>query len=190
MPMSPTQEIQFIEQYYTALYSDDQLPQFGTDPLTSVPFDRQALTDALRALPGTKALALDGMPALVWKHFAEDLAPHIMNTFVECWMGSRIRPPVHWTTGWIHLLPKPNKTPSKPQALRPICLQHPVNKVFAGIQYHLILIQVYPILRQLPLFAYLPSRGTRDCLLIVASHCRQVRDTCSHFRSRPNGAGL
>ena len=74
MPLSPTQEIQLIEQYYTALYSDDQLPQFGTDPLTSAPFDRQALTDALRALPGTKALAPDGIPALVWKHFAEDLA--------------------------------------------------------------------------------------------------------------------
>ena len=105
-------------------------------------------------------------------------------------MGSRIQPPAHWTTGWIFLLPKPNKTPSKPQALRPICLQHPVNKVFAGIQCRLILSQAYPILRQLPLYAYLPSRGTRDCLLIVASHCRQVRDTCSHFRSSPNAPGM
>ena len=190
MPLSPTQEIQLIEQYYTALYSDDQLPQFGTDPLTHAPFDRQALTEALRALPSTKALAPDGIPALVWKHFAADLAPHVMNTFVECWMGSQIRPPVHWTTGWIHLLPKPKKTPSKPQALRPICLQHPVNKVFAGIQCNLILTQAYPLLRQLPLFAYLPSRGTRDYLLIVASHCRQVRDTCSHFRLRPNAPGM
>ena len=188
--LSPTQEIQQIEQYYIALYSDDHQPQFNTDPITVAPFDCQALTDALRALPSTKALAPDGIPALVWKHFAKDLAVPIMNTFVECWMGSRIQPPEHWTTGWIFLLPKPNKTPSKPQALRPICLQHPVSKVFAGIQCRLILSQAYPILRQLPLYAYLPSRGTRDCLFIVASHCRQIRDTCSHFRSSPNAPGM
>ena len=190
MSLSPTQEIQQIEQYYTALYSDDHQPQFNTEPITVAPFDCQALTEALRALPGTKALAPDGIPALVWKHFATDLAEPIMNTFVECWMGSRIQPPPHWTTGWIFLLPKPNKTPSKPQALRPICLQHPVSKVFAGLQCRLILSQAYPTLRQLPLYAYLPSRGTRDCLLIVASHCRQVRNTCSHFRSSPNAPGM
>ena len=190
MPLSPTQEIQQIEQYYTALYSDDHLPRFNTDPIQVAPFDCQAMTDALRALPSTKALAPDGIPALVWKHFATELALPVMNTFVECWMGARIQPPPHWTTGWIHLLPKPNKTPSKPQAFRPICLQHPVNKAFAGIQCHLILSQAYPTLRQLPLYAYLPSRGTRDCLLIVASHCRQVRDTCSQFRSSPNAPGM
>ena len=76
------------------------------------------------------------------------------------------------------------------KALRPICLQHPVNKAFAGIQCQLILAQTFPTLRQLPLYAYLPSRGTRDCLLIVASHCRQVRDTCSQFRSSPNAPGM
>ena len=25
---------------------------------------------------------------------------------------------------------------------------------------------------------------------MVASHCRQVRDTCSHFRLRPNAPGM
>ena len=190
MPLSPTQEIQQIEQYYIALYSDAHLPRFNTEPLQSAPFDCQVMTDALRALPSTKALAPDGLPALVWKHFATELALPVMNTFVECWMGSHIQPPSHWTTGWIHFLPKPNKTPSKPQALRPICLQHPVNKAFAGIQCQLILAQTFPTLRQLPLYAYLPSRGTRDCLLIVASHCRQVRDTCSQFRSSPNAPGM
>ena len=163
MPLHPSQEIQLIEQYYTALYLDDQLPHFGTDPLTSLPFDCQEMTKALRALSNTKALAPDGIPALVWKHFVADLVPHVMNTFAQYWMGDQIRPPVHWTTGWIHLLPKPNKTPSKPQALRPICLQHPGNKILVGIQYKLIMNQAFSTLRQLPLFTYLPYRGTRNC---------------------------
>ena len=37
-------------------------------------------------------------------------------------------------------------------------------------------------------FCALPR--TRDCLLILASHCRQVRDTCSQFGSSPNAWGL
>ena len=73
-------------------------------------------------------------------------------------MGSHIQPLSHWTTGWIHLLPKRNKTLSKQQALRPIGLQHPVNKAFAGIQCQLILTQTFPTLRQLPLYPSVPSR--------------------------------
>ena len=163
---------------------------FGTDPLTRLPFDCQEMTNALRALSSTKALAPDGIPALVWKHFAADLAPHIMNTFAQCWMGDQVRPPVHWTTGCVHLLPKPNKIPSKPQALRPICLQHPANKVLVGIQCKLIMSQAFSTLRQLPLFAYLPHRGTRDCLLIVSDPYRRVRDLCHNYGLRPNAPGI
>ena len=30
----------------------------------------------------------------------------------------------------------------------------------------------------MPLFVYLPHRNTKDCLLIISDHCRQVRDLC------------
>ena len=36
-------------------------------------------------------------------------------------------------------------------------------------------------LRTMPLFAYLPHRGTRDCLLLVSEHCRTVRTLCQQF---------
>lgn len=130
------------------------------------------MRDELRAMPSMKTLAPDGFLAFILKHFADDLAPFVHATFEQCWLGDMIRPPAHWAPGWIHLLPKPNKAPSKPRALRPICLQHLVNKVIAGIQYRLIMRQAFPTLRQLPLFAYMPHRGTRDCLLIVSDHCR------------------
>ena len=78
---------------------------------------------------------------------------------------------------------KPNKAPNKPEALRPICLQYPMNKVLLGIHYRLDLQTIFPFLRQLPLLAYMPHRVTEDCLLIVSSHCRQVRELCTeHLR--------
>lgn len=48
----------------------------------------------------------------------------------------------------------------------------------------------FSTLFQLPLYTYLPSRGIRDCLLFVAAHCRQVRDLCQNYRSRPDALGL
>ena len=182
MPLAPQQELISIEQYYTNLFAD---PHFGSPelaPLTKFPFDRQDVFTKLLHLPSTKALAPDGLPALIWKHFAHDLVDPLMHQIHQVWLSRPIHLPVHWTTGWIHLLPKPNKSPSKPQALRPICLQHPVNKILAGIQCKQIIQQTFDRLRCLPLYAYLPHRGTRECLLIVAEHCRTVRMMCKEVK--------
>ena len=65
-----------------------------------------------------------------------------------------------------------------PQALRPICLQHPVNKVVSGILIQHVMHHAFPKLRNLPLYAYLPARNTTDCLLLVSQHCHQVRASC------------
>ena len=189
MPLNPTQEIQAIERYYAELYLDASLPDFGRQPLTYLSFDCQDVRDALRDMPRMKDLAPDDFLAYIWKHFADDLAPYVRATFEYCWLGNEITPPPHWIVGWIHLLPKPNKVPSKPRALRPICLQHPVNKVAAGIQCRFIIRIAYSILCQFPFFAYMPHRGTRDYLLII-DHCRQVRDMCQTFRPRPDAPGL
>ena len=47
MPLHPSQEIQLIEQYYTVLYSDENLPSFRIGPLTCLPFDCQEMAKAL-----------------------------------------------------------------------------------------------------------------------------------------------
>ena len=41
-------------------------------------------------------------------------------------------------------------------------------------------------LRTMPLFAYLPHRGTKDCLLLVSDHCRTVQTLC-HQHTRDPG---
>ena len=47
-----------------------------------------------------------------------------------------------------------------------------------------------PSLCRVPLFAYLPRRGTQDCLLLTSEHCRQVKALCQHHKSDPLKSGL
>ena len=116
--MNPQQELQSIEQYYTAFFIDSNFSDLELPPLTRLPFDRQDVLTELLNLPSTKALAPDGLPALIWRHFAHDLVDPLMHQIIRVWLNHPIELPTHWTTGWIHLLPKPNKSPNKPQALR------------------------------------------------------------------------
>ena len=41
---------------------------------------------------------------------------------------------------------------------------------------------VFPYLLGAPLYAYLPHHGTKDCLLLVSDHCRQVKALCQHHQ--------
>ena len=183
MPLTPQQELQSIEQYYTSLFADQNFSDPEVHSLTRLPFDRQAVLTELLNLPSTKVLAPDGLPGLIWKHVAHDFVDPTMHQINRIWLNHPIKLPDHWTTGWIHLLPKPNKSPNKPQALRPICLQHPVNKILAGIQCKQIVHHTFDRLRCLPLYAYLPHRGTRECILIGVEHCRTVRMMCKDVKS-------
>ena len=84
------------------------------------------------------------------------------------WCHDCSQPPAHSTTGWIHLLLKPLKSPHRPEALRPICLQHPMNKILTGLHCQLLRQIVLPQICRMPLYAYLPDRSTKDCLLIIS----------------------
>ena len=80
--------------------------------------------------------------------------------------------------GWFRLIPKPGNSCNKPQALRPICLQHPLCNVASSFAARSIMQYSVPQLIKFLLYAYLPHRGTTDCLLRVSEHCRIVRDRC------------
>ena len=165
-PMTPRQELDSLIAHFGQLFTDadfDLTPQ----PLSCLPFTQDDLTDGLSRLPSTKALAPDGFPAVVWRHFAHALAPIVYQAATHAWVNSEGSPPTHWSMGWLHMLSKPNKPPNKPAALRPICLlclQHPVNEVMTGIHCSQIMQIAFDQLRTMPLSAYLPNQGTRDCL--------------------------
>ena len=131
-PLSPCLELQQIVQYFTDLFADIAFEP-PRRPALQVPFTVDELIAGLSRLPMTKALAPEGIPAIVWKEFAPALGPLISRSIENTWNSSDALPPEHWSAGWLHLLAKPGKACNKPSALRPICLQHPLNKVVSGI---------------------------------------------------------
>ena len=60
----------------------------------------------------------------------------------------------------------------------------------SSIHCRLLLDQAHVSLCQMPMYAYMPHRGTRDCLLTVSHHCRQVRKLCITHRKDDDKAGL
>ena len=48
----------------------------------------------------------------------------------------------------------------------------------------------FPSLRCTPLYAYLPSRDSKDCLLLLSDHCRQIKALCQIHIRDPAAHGL
>ena len=165
-----------------AFYLVIQIWSHHRPALQALPFTESELLDGFYKLPATKALAPNGFPAIVWKAIAHDLTPILYKSLYDHYCRQNPLPPEHWSAGWLHLLAKPGKACNRPEALRPICLQHPVSKVVSGILTQRVMDSAYPQLRQLPLYAYLPGRSTADCLLLTSAHCRAVREACQQTR--------
>ena len=186
-PLSPQQELDELVQYFGTQFHDPDFLQPDLPPLQVLPFDEDAVYEALRRMPATKAVAPPSLPAIVWKALAPELASSTYHALAHWWSVNPPQAPDDWTAGWLHLIPKPGKPSTKPQALRPICLQHPVCKVASSFVTTQLLQYSIDKLRRLPLYAYLPNWSTADCLLRVSHHCRQVRDDCQ-LRSKDNSA--
>ena len=134
-------------------------------------------------MPATKAVAPPSLPAIVRKALAPELTSSIYHAMAHWWSVNPPQAPDEWTAGWLHLIPKPGKPSTRPQVLRPICLQHPVCKVASSFVTTQLLQYTIDKFRRFPLYAYLPHRSIVDCLLRVSHHCRQVRDDC-HLHSK------
>ena len=138
-PLSQAQELARLTQYYQELFTDSQAPIMTPPALNQLPFTEADVLHELQHLLVTKALAPDGFPALIWRHFASILTPVMFPCISHAWCQNQNLPPSHWSAGWLHLLAKPNKIPNQPAALRPICLQHPMHKVMSSIHCRLFL---------------------------------------------------
>ena len=65
-----------------------------------------------------------------------------------------------------------------------------MNKVFTGLHCLLLHEHAFPQLCRMRLYAYLPARGTKDCLLIVSDLCRRVKDLCALHQRDPDPVGI
>ena len=108
--------------------TDLDLPSFG---LQTLPFQASDLTRALQTISSHTGVPQHIAPSFVWKALAEDLGP-LLTSWCSFWL-SHGHIPEEWRRGWVVLLPKPNKPPAEPKALRPIALQTPLSKTIMSL---------------------------------------------------------
>ena len=75
--------------------------------------------------------------------------------------------------------------PSARQAtdVRPIALTDSLGRTILGLLTNALKKQVYPQITLLPIFAFVPKRGTLEALYFVCNHCRTVRTMCEATNS-------
>ena len=72
-PLLPHQELDALIDHFGNLFSDENF-NLPPAPLTTIPFTQAQVAVGLSRLQITKALAPDGLPAIVWQFFAQDIA--------------------------------------------------------------------------------------------------------------------
>ena len=177
--MASEEELGWIQDYMADLYAGKDLTgqQFQ---LAALPFDATDLVQGLQALYGRTSVPQHVAPSFVWKALASSIGPLVF-PWLEQWMhqGTMAH---EWRKGWVVLLPKPNKPPVEPKALRPIALQTPLSKTVMSLFVHEARKITLPALTWFPQFAYLEGRGTWEAITKVQSHSREVSELHRRWR--------
>ena len=92
-PISQEQEFDRFVTYFRTLFIDVHNPLQHPPSLRTLPFTEADVQLELERLSTTKALAPDGFPALIWKHFAQQLAPIVFGSIRQAWTTSPCIPP-------------------------------------------------------------------------------------------------
>lgn len=182
---TPTEETAMLTQFIQDTWHGPSTFPVSTAPLTGLPFTVEELAQALKAIPAVKAVARPCAPGTVWKGLALQLAP-ILHSVLESWWISPKPYIPHWfKAGWMLLIPKPNKPPVHPRALRPLALQEPLGKTVMGLLAAKAQNAIMPTITIWPIWSYLPKRSTQDAILRVVLHCKEVRTLLAAQRPTP-----
>ena len=181
---TPSEERALLRDFVRQVWNGPET--FSSPPclFPGLPFDLEELRIALSSIPVTKSVAHTCAPGIVWRQHAAQLAEPVFALLQDWWSGSVPYIPDWWRAGWLLLIPKPNKAPTTPFALRPLALQDPIGKCLVGLLAQKGMHQSLHQLVAWPLWAYLPARSTQDPLLRVIGHCKQVRNMVT--AQRPN----
>ena len=165
-----------IVSYFEDLFQSQTAPlpiSPGRDAAPQV--SEQEVYDALSSTKYGKAVPPASTPSSAVKCCADLLAQAITPAVNECLQGG-VTPP-RWANCHLALIPKPHKISKRPENLRPLGLQDCSAKAYARLLKNLLLQDVHRVLQQMPVFAYVPSRGTDDAIARVSDHCRRVRNS-------------
>ena len=179
-PLCAEAEYLEIHRYFSELFSAglwqdfhaDQPPAAGGYLIT--PAEVRA---ALKANKVGKSVPVAHAPSGAWIAcsnmlvITEVLAGH----FSAC-INGECRIPKLWTDCHLALIPKPNKSLSRPECLRPLGIQDVAGKSFARVLKNKLLDEVGQALHRFPQFAYIAGRNTEGAIARVTEHCCNIRD--------------
>ena len=188
--LTSSEERSLIVEYVRETWRGPTLAPMICHEAPGVPFTVSELTAALRLIPSQKATAAPCAPGIVWNSLAETIAPVLHATLTKWWGQNPPWIPRQWRAGWLQLIPKPSKPPTRPQNLRPLALQCPLGKAVLGLLIQKAVSQADAAFRPWPLWAFMRSRSTQDPLLQVAMHCRDTRTLIQSQRSTPHSRAV
>ena len=171
----PLEELAILRSFVHDKWNTPQPKMLPLTSITSMPFSESDLETALSRVPVLKAVAMPFLPGIIVRQHASSIAKHLFPLLCTWWIGRRPYVPPKWRDGWLFFLAKPQKTPDRPQNLRPLALQEPIGKAIVCLLARLILQQAFDALSIWPQYAYLPMRSSQDAISRVSAHCRKIR---------------
>ena len=176
--LTASEECHMFETHFASIFQTDfVVTPKNAGSLEYMPFTQAELAHAFAQAPIAKAVGPSSLPNLLLRVLSEPLAQWLWPALQHAWCDMNDpQVPTSWRDAWLVLLAK--RQVRSPKDVRPIALTDSIGKTVLGLSTQTLNAQVFPQTCHLPLFAYLPSRGTLEALQFVCAHCRQVRQAC------------
>ena len=129
-----------------------------------VPFSLQELTEAIAQVHPNKSVAQPFLPAAIWRCAPHETATFLMGLLTTWWNQCPPYIPPCWKDSWLFFLPKPGKSNTLPEHLRPISLMEPLGKIIMSLLATKMRNLLFPRLCQYPHFGFLPHRAATDAV--------------------------
>ena len=95
------------------------------------PITRDELLRAIRSLKPSKAPDRDGLPAVYYQKYSDQLAEKLLEVFIEA--GERVRLPDTMCEALVVMIPKAGKDPKLVSSYRPLSMLNIDTKIFCGV---------------------------------------------------------
>ena len=156
---TPVEEMAILHAFVAKTWEGPTTVPKALDVPAGLPFTMEELLRALMEIPISRAVARPFSPGMIWRSLAPVIAPPLFRFLQAIWNCPEPPIPDTWRDAWLLLIPKPNKQPCSPDALRPLALQEPVGKSIIGLLAQVAQRESLPVLTSWPLWAYLPQKN-------------------------------
>ena len=174
--MTDQEELHSLTVYFQDLYRADLRRPTNWSLRVALHISLDEVLAALRQMSPRKALPPKQAPAVLWTIAQQELAPRICDELNQELGPGPLQFPSSWNASYMTLIPKPNKQPTQPANLRPICILPALPKLLARILATRLKPYVQQALHNAPQFAYLSQRQAADALDRAFAHCCRVRE--------------